>query len=240
MQDMFYPGCGPLQSIRQIGEQQPSLFTTTVWGLTAGNVAGMPVSLDDIEYKQLRNPPNGWSEDARLHACIVCASLSCPDLRKEAFTPELLDQQMDQQFSSWLANPTKGMTLTAESLTLSPIFSWFASDFSSDNKTVVDWVIKYAPAPDAEYLQCVLLHVCSGTAKLTCDVDYYRAHRDIPIDYFAYNWNLNGEVSALCGATRRTCFPWWGLLIVCSTVAFLIVVLACVMNCKKQRRYTII
>ena len=47
-------------------------------------------------------------EDSRLHACIVCASISCPDIRMEAFRPEKISQQMTDQVTKFLANPKKG------------------------------------------------------------------------------------------------------------------------------------
>ena len=50
-------------------------------------------------------------EDSRLHACIVCASISCPNVRMEAFRPTTIDQQMDAQFQNFLANNKKGMLL---------------------------------------------------------------------------------------------------------------------------------
>ena len=49
-----------------------------------------------------------FSEDPRLHACIVCASISCPNLRMEAFRPDTVDQQMDQQMRDFLMNDKKG------------------------------------------------------------------------------------------------------------------------------------
>jgi hypothetical protein len=158
MTDMFYPGCGPLQSIRQIGQQQPSIITTTVWGLNAGTVAGETVSLDDIENLKLRRPPNGWTEDSRLHSCIVCASISCPDIRIGAFTVANLSAEMDEQFSSWLANPNKGLSLQNGVLTVSPIFNWFAGDFTNktvgnfSSSTVMSWLITYSPPSVSAFL----------------------------------------------------------------------------------------
>ena len=46
----------------------------------AGMIGGTAVSLNDVEHKVLRAR---WAEP-RVHACIVCASASCPNLRAEA------------------------------------------------------------------------------------------------------------------------------------------------------------
>lgn len=218
MSDMFYPGCGPLQSIRQVGQQQPSLITTTVWGLRAGTVAGEVVSLDDIENLKLRNPPNGWTEDSRLHACIVCASVSCPDLRIGAFTPQNLSAEMDDQFRSWLANPNKGLLWADGALFVSPIFNWFSGDFAAkSNSTVMNWLINYAPTNVSSYL---------------------KEHPNTPLNYMTYNWNLNGEVGKLCPTAPRLCFPWWGLLIVCVIISLIILIIGLASFCKKRRGYS--
>ena len=47
-----------------------------------------------------------WA-DPRIHGCIVCASLSCPNLRGEAYEAARLSEQMDEQCTSWLSNSTK-------------------------------------------------------------------------------------------------------------------------------------
>ena len=47
-------------------------------------------------------------EDSRLHACIVCASISCPNVRLRAYQPEILRTQMDDNMRDFLANPKKG------------------------------------------------------------------------------------------------------------------------------------
>ena len=62
-------------------------------------VAGKIVSLDEIE-SQLRT-----TEDPRIHSALVCAALSCPPLRNEAYVAEQVDQQLDDNTRQWLANP---------------------------------------------------------------------------------------------------------------------------------------
>ena len=48
-------------------------------------------------------------EDSRVHACIVCASISCPNVRREAFRPEKIGDQMDSQVRDMLQNTKKGI-----------------------------------------------------------------------------------------------------------------------------------
>lgn len=61
----------------------------------AGTVAGRNYTLDDVE-DYLRKP-TPYKEDPRLHACIVCASISCPNVLREAFVAERIEEQMTAQ-----------------------------------------------------------------------------------------------------------------------------------------------
>jgi len=69
----------PVASIRDIGS-----FFSPVWKAEAGRIGGKARSLAEIEHEILR--PLG---EPRIHAAIVCASVSCPDLRREPFEPAL-------------------------------------------------------------------------------------------------------------------------------------------------------
>ncbi len=134
-----------------------SLFRS-VWKMDAGRVGGKPVSLDTIEHHILR--PMG---DPRIHMAIVCASVSCPDLRMEAYAPERLDAQLYEQARLFLTNHTKGMRGTGR-VTVSKIFDWFAADFGGE-----DGVLRF-----------ISNHLPEGAA------------RPIRIDgYFDYDWALN-------------------------------------------------
>ncbi|MDO9317457.1 MAG: DUF547 domain-containing protein [Gammaproteobacteria bacterium] len=109
----------PLESIRDAG----SLFSP-VWGKEAGSISGQAVTLDEIEHEILR--PMG---EPRVHFAIVCASLSCPNLRAEAFTAEKLEQQLDDQTRSFLQESSKGLALEGDRVRVSQIFDWFGEDF---------------------------------------------------------------------------------------------------------------
>ncbi|MEQ8233355.1 MAG: DUF547 domain-containing protein [Gammaproteobacteria bacterium] len=110
----------PLESIKDIG----SVFNP-VWKKTAGRLGGRDVSLDDIEHRRLRK-----LGDPRIHMAIVCASVSCPDLRTEAYRAARLDEQLDDQARRLLANPGKGARSDGEDLEVSRIFDWFEDDFA--------------------------------------------------------------------------------------------------------------
>ena len=64
---------------------------------------------------------------------IVCASVSCPDLRLEAFKVNSLNEQLDDQMKVFLKSSEKGMKIDNERnrVYLSSIFKWF-EDVSPD------------------------------------------------------------------------------------------------------------
>lgn len=111
----------PLDSIKDVGS-----LLSPVWGKPVGSIDGKTVSLDDIENKILR--PMG---EPRIHFAIVCASVSCPDLRNTPYTASKLNVQMDEQVQKFLGNADKGLRIGNESIQTSKIFDWFGKDFKS-------------------------------------------------------------------------------------------------------------
>ena len=150
----------PIKSIKDLD----SLFKP-VWKKEVGAIGGTIFTLNDIEHKILRQ-----MGESRIHVAIVCASVSCPDLRKEAYKPEKLDEQLDDQLTKFLANQGKGLKidLAANKLYLSSIFKWFEEDFES-NGGVVSYLTNYV---DSRYK----LILKSGKLK---------------IRYLIYDWGLN-------------------------------------------------
>lgn len=108
----------PQNSIRDIGN-----FFSPVWKKPAGKINGESVSLDFIEHQVLRK-----MGEPGIHFAIVCASLSCPDLRAEAYNPEDLMQQLNDQIQLFLNN-SKGLKADKNTLYISKIFDWFSADF---------------------------------------------------------------------------------------------------------------
>ncbi|MDP3330896.1 MAG: DUF547 domain-containing protein, partial [Methylococcaceae bacterium] len=70
----------PVDSIKDVGN-----LLSPVWKKTAGVIAEKDVSLDAIENDVIRK-----MGEPRIHFAIVCASVSCPDLRTEPYTAEKL------------------------------------------------------------------------------------------------------------------------------------------------------
>ena len=145
----------PLKSIRDAGN-----FIAPVWKKEAGQIGGTTLSLDEIENKILR--PMG---EPRIHMAIVCASVSCPDLRQEPYRGKELDRQLDEQAGSFLSNPEKGLHVDGTEARTSRIFDWFEDDFKPGHESVEKFIRHYTDLPSGLKLKA-----------------------DLP-----YDWSLNGE-----------------------------------------------
>jgi hypothetical protein len=109
----------PEESIKDSGS-----FFNPVWDKPAGKIGGKTVTLGEIEHEILR--PMG---EPRIHMAIVCASVSCPDLRNEPYTAEQLNTQLNEQTSLFLNNTGKGLRTGEQAIQTSKIFDWFGEDF---------------------------------------------------------------------------------------------------------------
>jgi len=134
----------PEHSIRDIGY----LFSP-VWKKKAIQIAGKWYSLDEIENRVLR--PMG---DPRIHFAIVCASISCPDLRNEAYSALQLDKQLDDQVRRFLQNTGKGLRFESGTVRVSKIFTWFAKDFRKNGgvQAFIQKIIPLEPGSRLAYL----------------------------------------------------------------------------------------
>ena len=65
-------------------------------------VAGDVISLNALENKLIRR-----LGEPRIHFAIVCASISCPPLRSEAYTAVRLDEQLDDNARRFLNDSSK-------------------------------------------------------------------------------------------------------------------------------------
>lgn len=111
----------PLDSIKDVG----SVFKP-VWDKPAGEIGGKTVTLGEIEHQILRT-----MGEPRIHLAIVCASVSCPDLRAEPYMAAQLNQQLDDQAQQFLRNSGKGLSIDKDRIRVSKIFDWFEKDFAA-------------------------------------------------------------------------------------------------------------
>jgi len=126
----------PVAGIKDIQRGIP--LVNSVWDISFIEIQGQAYSLNDIEHRYLR----GNFRDARIHAAINCASISCPKLRQEAFTAPGLDGQLDAAIRDFLQDITRNR-ISGDQLKLSPIFRWFGGDFRRDAGSLSAYVSRY-------------------------------------------------------------------------------------------------
>ena len=109
---------------------------------------GKKYSLDDIEHGILRKEFN----EPRIHFALVCAAISCPPLRREAFTGEGLDAQLDDQARAFLYDETKNIIGSGDTIHLSKIFDWFRGDFADSKSGLQQYLAPYFEGATREKL----------------------------------------------------------------------------------------
>ena len=160
----------PANSIRQI---------PGAWEHVKFKAMGKDVTLDEIEHKILRVE----FHDPRIHMALVCGAMSCPKLRREPYSGDILDAQLDDQARMFLSDLRKfHIDREANEVWVSPIFDWFVDDFLPDatkkyprqvaqQKSLTAFASKYISPEDAAYLE-------SGKYV---------------VKYFEYDWTLNEQ-----------------------------------------------
>ncbi len=131
----------PLKSIKDIslGGGLLSVFTGGPWKAKVTRLGGTDLSLDDIEHGILRPIFN----DPRIHYAVNCASVGCPNLRREAFTGAKLNAQLDAAARDYVNHP-RGAKVEADGLVVSSIYKWYGEDFGGSEEGVVDHLRQFA------------------------------------------------------------------------------------------------
>ena len=119
------------------------------------------VSLNQIENEFLRQ----IYADPKLHFVLVCGALSCPPITNFAYTPELLDKQINTQTIKAINNANFIYEKPNEkAIYVSKIFEWYAKDFGKNNTEIIKFINTYRTTPlNTEY----------------------------KLKYYNYNWTLN-------------------------------------------------
>ena len=162
----------PKNSIRQI---------SGVWDKITHRVMDQDLTLDHIEHKILRVK----FKEPRIHMALVCAAVSCPNLRNEPYDGSRLDAQLNDQSRHFLCCRSKLKIARADKVIyLSPIFKWFAQDFvgpyrpqqaigrhSQANQAVLNFIASYLNEPFRQFVRA----------------------GDFKIKYLDYDWSLNEQ-----------------------------------------------
>ncbi len=131
-------------------------------------IAGRKYSLDDIEHGILRKE----FDEPRIHFALVCAAYSCPPLRGEAFVASRLDEQLDDQGMKFLHDTRKNkIDGSKKHIQLSKIFKWFKSDFTTEGRTLQQFLAPYFEGATRQKL------LANG----------------FDVRYLKYNWKLNDK-----------------------------------------------
>jgi hypothetical protein len=120
-------------------------------------IAGVELSLDDIEHGKIRR-----FGDPRIHGALVCGSASCPTLRSEPFTGAALDQQLEDQMRFFISHGGGSVNRADNTVWLSSVFKWYGRDFTSPHTMpniappttdrLRDTVAYWFSSDDAEYI----------------------------------------------------------------------------------------
>lgn len=125
------------------------------------------LSLDSIEHDILRER----YREPRIHFALVCASTGCPLIRGNAYVPEKLDMQLEEDARRFINNPDKvKYDASSKILYCSKIFKWYESDFLTQAASVPSYIQKYTTNPNFDV--------------------------NPDIEYLPYDWSLNQRTSS--------------------------------------------
>ncbi|MBW1295420.1 DUF547 domain-containing protein [Aquimarina litoralis] len=158
----FYINGYNLSVIKGIVNNFPTKSPLKIKGFfdkTKYKLAGKETTLNDLENKILRK---NFPKEARFHFALVCAGLGCPPIISEAYTPALLDKQLQRQTTIALNNPNF-IKVKGKKVQLSQIFEWYKGDFTQ-NGSEIDYVNQFRKE---------------------------KIPSNARISYYPYNWSLN-------------------------------------------------
>ncbi len=118
------------------------------WDDVLIEVAGQPLTLNDIEHRILRPV----FRDNRIHYAVNCASLGCPDLATRVYEGALIDTQLDAAARKYVNHP-RAVMLDEDGLRLSSIYKWYAADFGAGEAALREHIAGYARAELATALR---------------------------------------------------------------------------------------
>lgn len=124
-------------------------------------VAGEEMTLNALEIKKMLMP----YKDGRFHFALACAAKSCPPLASFAFTSDKIEQQLTERTTLALNNKEWiKVHSDKKSVELSKIFKWYSGDFTTDNKSPLEWINQFR--------------------KIKIPVTY-------SVGFYEYDWTLN-------------------------------------------------
>lgn len=156
-----------LKSIKDLGS-----LIQSAWKKKFFTLLGEERHLDWIEHEQLRPRYN----EPRIHVAVNCASIGCPALPPEAFTPARFDAQLEEGMARFLGDRTRNRMADGK-LEVSQIFKWFREDFERGNKGF-------------SKLEDVFAKYAEQLADVSADREKIKA-KSVSITHLDYDWSLN-------------------------------------------------
>ncbi len=160
-----------LKSIKDL-----SFFFRSPWKRELFELFGEEIHLDGIEHGLIRQ--TGVYDEPLIHMVLVCAAVSCPPLRNEAYLAEKLERQLLDNTARFLGDRKRNrFDPVSRTLRVSKIFSWYGGDFTNGNRGFTSLQVFFAPYVD----------------RLTdnpADRSYIRNGK-AEIQFLDYDWALN-------------------------------------------------
>lgn len=95
-------------------------------------------SLNDIEHGTIRPQ----FREPRIHFALVCAAIGCPLLRNQAYWPDQVETQLEDDAQRFIRNPAK-VRYEDSVLYCSKIFQWYQKDFGGTKAGVIQFMQPY-------------------------------------------------------------------------------------------------
>jgi len=113
------------------------------WSERMVRAAGRELTLDELEHEIIRKQ----FDEPRIHFALVCAALSCPPLRSEAYAGARLDDQLEDQARSFLLRSAQANRVDAAAATVwvSPVLVWYRADFGGTDQALGRFIARYWP-----------------------------------------------------------------------------------------------
>lgn len=156
----------PISSIEEINIS-PGLFSIGPWGAKLVSVNNIALSLDEIENRIIRPV---WN-DPRCHYAINNGSIGSPNLAKQAYLGQLIEQQLNKSAINYV-NSLRGVQIIDNELVVSKIYEWFGEDFGENKQNIINHLLVFAQQP----LKSKLKHINH-------------------INNYFYNWHLNSTIT---------------------------------------------
>ncbi len=158
----FYINAYNLQVIQKVVSSYPIKSVINKAGFFDTDkviIANKSMTLNELEKEELI----GSFNDARYHFVLVCGAIGCPPITDFAYTPEKLEEQLEQQATIALNN-NSFIKVGNGTVELSEIFRWYAKDFGGNKEAIINYINNYR------------------SNKISSDSK---------IKYYNYDWNLN-------------------------------------------------